>query len=1264
MRHTKDTHLIQRIVFIVKNIMLNRTGRLAFNRFNNPNNHILRRVIRPINHRPRPRIHPPAPAPARPPVPVPTSTSTTTTVTVPEEIITTTTVDESISNYTEEIRYLRSRNIEFDANGLKPVTRFYAFFEGVDVSKYIIPKLLEIEMVSGKFEIGEIVRSAPISYTTPSTGGAERPGPETNKIVFRTCAPNHKKGPSDGSEPTIVQVDIQPEDQEFEVIERTPSQAKEIYKLNPYTQKPIEENYTSSSTLLNVDTFSLQLPSEDRFYGCISPNMTLIGETSGAVARIKNIRLVSDSSGRLIGSLFIPRPDITENPKWINGQNTVTLIDTPVLNNLDELFDEFIANSRVNESSAESDFTSSGSIFVTQIDVLTTRNTTILSDFNINTTTITNTNPIPVPVPVPARAAEARPRRRRRGGGRGRGRGRGRRHDPIAQSFYVEDPNGIFLTAVDIFFETKDEELPVTLQVRTMEAGVPSNVVLPFSEVTLTPDKITELSTDGSAATTITFPSPIYLSGPPQREVRGAPIANQEGVEYAIVLLSNSPNYRVFVSELGQRDLLTGERINIQPTLGSFFKSQTGTTWSPAQLEDLKYRIYRADFVNEGLVRFFNPKLSLGNDRVTVTKPNDFLPLSKRIVVGLGSTGYNSSSISKGVTIKQGDASGKLIGIGGNLITTGIAVTGVGYTNGVFTGVSLESETGYGKGAIASIEIVNSGISEVVITSGGFGYQVGDSLIIPEKESGLNVGFGGKLVVTEISNKDTAFVLDNVQGSFSVGITSLSVVTSAGSTVSTGATISSITLDPYYDGRHMKINHINHGMHSTENFVRISDVRPPKSEVNSTLTQTVDLNETIFPLVSSSGFEVFEGKPVNSLNPGYAIIGNEVLKYTSISGQSLIVTERLKFANPGLTDPSVSIAYPAGTVVRKYEFNGISLKRINKIHNFAEVDVANHPIEFNSYHIKIDTSDADFDNVGIGSDRPDLYFTETIQTGEPGAVLTNNIQFEQLTPNIAHIIPGQTSIDTRVRTFTGTSISGNEDSFVDSGYRPIGLQQGIDFDRPMLICSDVNESRFINESPGNKSFTMEFVMKTNDSRVSPVIDLIRTNVVLTSNLINAPLGVNETSTYADDDTVRSLESDKHAAIYISNTVRLQLPANSLKVFLTGIRNSENDIRVLYQLIRDDAPDLSSNYELFPGFSNYQVDGQGIKRVIDKSKNDGSADSASILSDEAEYQDYEYSVDDLPEFNAFAIKIVLASKNQAKPPAIQGLRAIATVKPKV
>jgi len=272
--------------------------------------------------------------------------------------------------------------------------------------------------------------------------------------------------------------------------------------------------------------------------------------------------------------------------------------------------------------------------------------------------------------------------------------------------------------------------------------------------------------------------------------------------------------------------------------------------------------------------------------------------------------------------------------------------------------------------------------------------------------------------------------------------------------------------------------------------------------------------------------------------------------------------------------------------------------------------------------------------------------------------LTNNIQYEALTPNASTLIPSKSNISTRIRTTTSTSIDGSEISFQDVGYEDITLTGTTYLNSPRLVCSDTNESRFITNTPGNKSLTFEMLLTSSDDRISPVVDTIGTSIILTSNLINSPIS----TSYADDDAVRALTGDPHSCVYISKPVNLKIPANSLKVLLNASRNDTNDIRVFYQIFRDGSNE--SLFELFPGYSNYQVDGVGIKRIVDPSRNDGTSDVFVQQSSDRTFKDYEYSVDNLPDFYAFAIKIVMAGTNQATPPLIKDLRAIATVKPQL
>lgn len=154
--------------------------------------------------------------------------------------------------------------------------------------------------------------------------------------------------------------------------------------------------------------------------------------------------------------------------------------------------------------------------------------------------------------------------------------------DPLAQSFEILPeafPNGVFLSSIDIFFETKAVDAPVLLDIRYMNIGIPTRISVPLSEVALNPQSI-NISNNGTVPTTFTFQSPIYLKPD----------------EYAIVLRSNSNEYDVFVSVFGERDIVSGNIISKQPFSGSLFKSQNASTWTPDQFKDLKFVMRRCSF--------------------------------------------------------------------------------------------------------------------------------------------------------------------------------------------------------------------------------------------------------------------------------------------------------------------------------------------------------------------------------------------------------------------------------------------------------------------------------------------------------------------------------------------------------------------------------------------------------------------------------------------------------------------------------------------
>ena len=190
-----------------------------------------------------------------------------------------------------------------------------------------------------------------------------------------------------------------------------------------------------------------------------------------------------------------------------------------------------------------------------------------------------------------------------RGGDNG-ARGRG---DPVAQGFYIDQEDGLFVTSIDVFFSSKSSSLPVTMQIRTMVNGYPTETIVPFGTVVKQAADIST-STDATTATTFTFPSPVYL---------------QNATEYCFVMPCATDDYTIYTARLGQTTLDGARLISKQPYLSSMFKSQNGGTWTPEQNETVKFTVKRASFTeatdaNVYLVNDAIPALELSQNPIEV----------------------------------------------------------------------------------------------------------------------------------------------------------------------------------------------------------------------------------------------------------------------------------------------------------------------------------------------------------------------------------------------------------------------------------------------------------------------------------------------------------------------------------------------------------------------------------------------------------------------------------------------------------------------
>ncbi len=423
----------------------------------------------------------------------------------------------------------------------------------------------------------------------------------------------------------------------------------------------------------------------------------------------------------------------------------------------------------------------------------------------------------------------------------------------------------------------------------------------------------------------------------------------------------------------------------------------------------------------------------------------------------------------------------------------------------------------------------------------------------------------------------------------------------------------------------LKINHVGHAMHTTGNNVTIDGV---KSGATTTLNGAINATATSITLASGTNFDDTSGKYSRDASNVYLIkIDDEIISYTTISGTGITSATR------GASSTTAT-SHANGATVELYQIHKVPLTDINKTHTA----IAN--IQTDSYTIALGTTPV---VDGAGS---------TSTFGGSVCTASENAQYDVSTFNIGSLTPPETTLEGAVLTTTGTSVNGSEQSFVKSSTnRVVPLADNYYYPTTNIVASNINET---NEMSGVKSLSAPFTLSSNSELVSPVIDLQRLSMMAVANQINV---IDSSSDVFPTSIYRAMtepEGDNHSAIYMTKKINLETPATSLRLLLDINRESGADVKVLFKTLRvDDAFDFD---ELSYTFFNDDGTIAGS----------GGPDAAVRASSFNEFLEHEYTAgvtDDgvgspLAEFISFQIKIVMRTTNQARPPRIKNLRALA------
>tara|TARA_R100000008_G_scaffold86394_1_gene79305 strand:+ start:563 stop:7789 length:7227 start_codon:yes stop_codon:yes gene_type:complete len=1001
------------------------------------------------------------------------------------------------------IPWVRSRNLAVNVVRMKPRTQFFTFFDGTNIDGYIMPKIIEL------------VKDPAVDARTNSTPFVigETVVGETSGVRFKVAAPNDK------------------------------------FEYSPYDDTATATSYASTTAYLNIDLDSLAEQAVGDYYGNMQVGEILTG-ASGAKAVVKDRRVLSDRLGQFSGSFFIPNPGVNTNPRWATGSRTLRFTTSDSDSRLAGTVD----------SSAETEYSATGTLNTVQENILAIRNAEVVRD-TVTEERVINTT---------------RTETRQIGW-----------YDPLAQSFICDEEGGVYLTSVDVYFNTKDTNIPISMQIRTMENGYPTKTILPFSDTTLNPSQV-QLSEVGAVATKFTFRAPVYI---PQSQ------------EHCFVLLSDSNSYQVWISRMGELDITGDRTISEQPYAGVLFKSQNASTWTADQYEDLKFSIYRAQFDNSGntQVTLNNAKLGVGNKGVLALRRDPIETFQPQIRLVLNSTTlpytvgarvYQKTTLAEGTIVKV------------ETLTAGVAIT--------LDNISGTFAQGSSAGGTVTNRIVSSKTTGAMTVTGASGaFTVGETITgnssgAPTAVVGTwtdNGGGAATFALTSVSD-DFTNSTEVITGGTSGKTATVNVFTPSGDAVETGAISDAFPdVTPTYttDQRKIKVYHTNHAMHDISNNVTLTGLI---SEISDTyLTAAISATDTSITVNDASAFhKTINGQAISASNVGFIKIGTEIMSYSAISndGKTMTIQARAQ-------DNTTAASHADESVVSCYNLDGIPLPELNKTH----AAIQNPTLD--SYEIAV-TSLGD---VGI-------------RGGGANATATQNLQFENIVPQIQRMILPKTSITARANFISGTSINDGatslSGSFANDGiFYDLLIQNNNQLTSPKLICSQINESE---ELSGEKSLRLDLNLKTTATNVSPIIDTDRMSAVLVSNRINNPSNI---------DSAKLSTGDEHEAVYITRTATLTNSSGAIKAMFAAFRPTNAIIRVLYRVrpTGNTDPIEKFGFEFFPT-ANQIVPG---------------------TTDNYVFKDYEYEVSGLS-FDQFQIKIVFASPSQAYSPVIKDFRGIA------
>ena len=715
-----------------------------------------------------------------------------------------------------------------------------------------------------------------------------------------------------------------------------------------------------------------------------------------------------------------------------------------------------------------------------------------------------------------------------------------------------------------------------------------TEIVLPGSEYTEPPAVIINGTGTGNAGAEIesfiTIDSPAVRMGiavdeegvtkstTPTNFEFDYPVYLESDTEYSMVVETDSIDYLIWASKLGEVEIATSTIVTTQPALGSLFKSQNTNNWTEDLFEDVKFKLNRAQFDTSRTASLMLTNEDLGYEKLdansietnaesntsatsSLFKNNNFI-----IKVNHSDNGFDSSNKSyvffKNCVDVGGVAASQL-----NSALFQVRNTGIDYYNIVSTTRASSNSFGGGTSILASY---NRKFEKLHAT-------------VPY------LSFGGTEVNSFVQTTNVAPVDDD-----------LNTFTSYSQTQYEKTFLNE---DVFFINQKVIASRVNQIIN---NLDRSLTYRMDLSSSQDHLSPLIDLSRSTVKTItnkveSAKGKEDRFGRRNQILEfyPVYSFIVSGVDTSTEIiqSGQTVAGST---------TNASGEIVKVSGTTVF------VKLKTTNSFTPGEELSFSNQTFASTT---SVELSGAS----KVVFQIPNITVPPTYVTARNPSVLA----------------------DTYDNKITGKIVLWNQKS---------GKLTLVNDKQPL---SDDYTGKIVDSA----TFTRNASVDDQNEDIFRVGDIIsyqdqpgdEQNFIEISKI-----------TYSDGvDYISDTQSKNSSSIakYVTKEVSIENPGTSIDVRTTVNVSDIENIKILYRIKKSSSQENFEDIE----WVYFNEDGSPDIDVIATAENSISG----ISEKQSSYQELSYSVEDLPEFSSFAIKIVMKSTNPAFVPKVQDLRVVAS-----